>query len=280
MKTKSIFATLAAFAMILGFGMPANAADQPTPSEPGWQHILFIESGTKWEMKVKSNVFTDESAFTATQWIDKYDEIDGRAYMELWSQTENDTPQLISYLRIEGGRIFAISANDMQRGECLVYDFCRTDVTRDLLVPMNWDGTLSDKAYLYTSKSNGELDFSQLAGFKYQILSVSLFEEDDTDATDCVGTIDWYHGIGSPAGLTNQCYCLDSEYTSKLIKVYHNGSELVYDKSDEYDTPQAAVEGIVDASCNDGVRYRPDGTRFNDGDKGIYIMNGKKYVAR
>jgi len=60
MKTKSIFATLAAFAMILGFGMPANAADQPTPSEPGWQHILFIESGTKWEMKVKSNVFTDE----------------------------------------------------------------------------------------------------------------------------------------------------------------------------------------------------------------------------
>lgn len=270
MKAKSIFTTLAALVITLGFGSLANAAEQPVPGEPGWQNILFIESGTKWEMKVQSNLFSEEPAFNVTQWIDGYDDIDGRAYMQLWSQTGNDNPQIISYLRIEGGRIFAISANDMQRGECLVYDFCRTDVTRDLLVPMNWDGTLSDEAYLYTSKSAEELDFSHLVGFKYPVIEVSLY---DSGSSECVGTVEWYHGLGSPAGLTNQCYALNMEYTTTLQKVYHSGDELVYDKS------CAGVDNLIDSEITqDGIRYRPDGTRFGDNEKGIYIMNGKKYV--
>lgn len=249
-------------------------ANEPQHGDPDWQFIGYIELGTKWEMEVKSNIFADKKSFNVTQWLEGTEEINGQKYMKLWSQVEDETPQITTYLRIDMKTmcIYAISSENINMQECLIYDFYNRNKPDIPIVPIRWDGKLSDKSYLYTSTNDGELDFSHLVGYKYSITKVSLYEIDDTETNNCVGEVKWYRGIGNPAGLTNQCYCLDTEYTTTLRKVYHCGVDLVYDM------PVAGIGNITDTTSVDGIKYRPDGTRFNDGDKGIYIMNGKKYV--
>ena len=48
-----------------------------------------------------------------------------------------------------------------------------------------------------------------------------------------------------------------------------------------YDAATAGIGNInAEVSTGDNVKYHIDGTLFREGDKGIYIMNGKKYIAR
>ncbi len=272
MSLKKVLMITAALG-ILVYHNPKALADEPQHGDPDWPNIIYIEPGTKWEMEVKSSIFTDESAFTVNQWIEGTEDINDKIYYKLWSQVKDETPEIISYLRIDklNYKIFAVSPENMDRDECLVYSFYTGSAPQEI-VSMSWDGKLSDETYLFKAKKDGELDFSNLVGFKYPIMKVSLYNADDIDLENCIGTVDWYVGIGTPSGLTNQCYCLDTEYTTILRKVYHNGEQLVYDM------PTARINDITDNSPADGIKYRPDGTRFNDGDKGIYIMNSKKYI--
>lgn len=78
-------------------------------------------------------------------------------------------------------------------------------------------------------------------------------------------------------GFTNQLYSLCDDYETTLKRVITSCSGIVYDAN------QAGIGGI-NADDSEGignnVKYHIDGTLFREGDKGIYIMNGKKYIAR
>lgn len=229
--------------------------------------IMFIEDGTSWEVEVKSNKDLSLKPFIVTQSLDGTEEINGKKYIKLWSSREGEDKELISYIRIDRAYngIFALPADDIDSIEKPIYCFGNRNDSYALL---NLDGTLSEDEYniVYEATTDFTYNNHSYPNFHYKVYSAS-----DVEHTDCLGTVQWIYGMGSIAGFANQLYCVNKEWTTKLRRIVTSCSGIVYEDL------SASLDSFVSDLENSGIKYRPDGTIFREGDTGIYIMDGKKY---
>lgn len=139
---------------------------------------------------------------------------------------------------------------------------------------MKWDGTLVDEPFNWKQFDGTDPGFT-FNDIPYWYICGNIFSEgsDTSDPDAKIGSTKWIYGIGSIAGFTNQCYSLFTEVTTTLKRVVTDCSGVVY----EVDTNN--IDEIVTERVDDSVKYRPDGTRFGENEKGLYIQNGKKYIA-
>lgn len=248
-----------------------------TPGAP-WPFIHYIESGTKWEMEVQSKINPDEEPFQVTEWLEGPVQIGDKNYLELWVQIGDEAPEMKTYLwfAMTNSRIYAVDPDDMER-ERLVYKMSVNNFDHDTepLAILNWDGTVSEEEYSFRTKYG---DSFQNSGYNWWNIDVNLYPLGaEKIEENCLGKVEWIWGLGGMHGFTNQLYSLCDDYETTLKRVITSCSGIVYDAN------QAGIGGI-NADDSEGignnVKYHIDGTLFREGDKGIYIMNGKKYIAR
>ncbi len=242
--------------------------------ESDWKYIGFIEPGTKWEVEVKGVDVSELPVTNVVQWLDGVEEINGKEYVKLWVKINDGEYDLASYIRIDNAEmeIYALSPDDMERGERRIYDF-RPHTGYRTLAAINWDGTLSAEDYIYHVDKHVAGGFES-CGNDFSAWEVSIYSGSEDGEKIPLGDVTWIYGIGSPAGFLNQCYSINDGITSTLKRVETECSGVVYENN------IAGITSVVAPEIINGIKYRPDGTLFRDGDKGIYIMNGKKYVQR
>lgn len=270
---KRIFSLISIAVACVAFG--GFAAESPrnyeSDGEGEWNYCGFIEPETEWEVEVTDLSNPDSQVMTVFQKLSGFEEINGKEYMKLWVKVDDGEYSLASYIRVDlWAVIYALSPEDLERGECLIYDFNK--LRSGEVTPINWDGTLSQESYKYNFGKTYQLWES--CGIPYTAHEAVLYSSDDDNCDNPLGSVTWIRGIGSPAGFLNQCYALNSSVKTELIKVNTVCTGVVYEK-----TP-AGITSVEESVISNNIKYRPDGTVFNDGDKGLYIMNGRKYIQR
>lgn len=266
-----------AFSVMLCMAFAMSAQE---PGDPDWQNIYFIEPGTQWEVEVKSNVNPGEPAIQVTEWLEGSEMIDGKWYLKLWVKIGEEAPRMTTYIRMQVGpdaRIYAMDPENMERGERLIYVFFyNRNMPEEPLASLNWDGTLSDEEYSFSMKSGEGFENS---GYKWGTEVASIYPSGaEKSAENCLGNVTWVYGLGGMCGFTNQCYAINSDYTTTLKRMVTHCSGVVYDSTGMNGIENIDAEDTMSPTRN--VKYHLDGTLFNEGEKGIYIMNGKKYIAR
>lgn len=240
------------------------------------QHIRYIEEGTTWEVEMKSNLDPEAPVVSLKQSIEGAETINGKEYLKLWLSVDGGEKNLISYLRISRTlmSVYALPTDDKDGEERLIYNF-GSPREAQIITPMRWDGTLVDEPFSWNECAGTDPGFT-FNDIPYSYSYLDIFPEgaDTSDPDAKIGSTKWIYGIGSIAGFTNQCYSLFPEVTTTLKRVVTGCSGVVY----EADTNN--IDEIVTERVEDGVKYRPDGTRFGENEKGLYIQNGKKYIAR
>lgn len=242
-----------------------------------WQSIYFIELGTSWEVDVKSNVNPEQPVKKVVQRLDGTETINGLTYIKLLIKIDNAEEYLASYVRIDRNMltVYAVDPDNLERGERVLYCF-RGD-RAFTLASMSWDGKLSDEDYTCAIRRTDDIES---CGYYWYGLKISVFPADaDPTEENPIGQAVWYDGFGGSCGFANQLYCLDEDYTTVLRRVVTSCSGVVYENPSVSSNPNA-IDVVYDENQCNGVRYHLDGTLFRDGDKGIYIMNGKKFIAR
>jgi len=255
-------------------GISAINSEPRDEEAGGWNNIGFIEPGTKWEVEVKGVYVPEQPARNVVQWLYGEEEINGKEYTKLWVKIDDGEYTLASYIRIDTAEmeIYALSPDDMERGERRIYDF-RPHTGYRTLAAINWDGTLSAEDYIYHVDRH-VAGGVESCGNSFSTWEVSIYRGSEEGEKIHLGSVTWIYGIGSTAGFLNQCYSIYDGFTTVLKKVETECSGVVYENN------IAGITSVVDPQIENGIKYRPDGTLFKEGDKGIYIMNGKKYIQR
>ena len=267
---------LMGLSLLLALPMVALAGHPCDLDPENWQNILFIELGTSWESEVKSNLRPDAPVMKVVQSLDGIDEINGKTYLKLWVSIDDGEPVFKSYIRIDRHElIYALDPQRIDEGEKLIYSFSSKPSDEPISWLM-WDGSLAeDEEYEFvkTRNVNADVEYAdwEWAAYKVKLYPVGFKGEEDA----CVGAVTWYWGMGAASGFTNQLYSASSAYTSTLKRVGTSCNGVVYDVSGG-----AGVGTAIEDFPLDGTKYRIDGTPLSEGEKGIYIMNGKKYIAR
>lgn len=241
-----------------------------------YDFIMFIENGSVWEVELASNT-EPESAISHVEYtLQDYEIINEVRYHKLFMSVDGDTPTLISYLNINrfDKTIYALDPNNIEAGESLIYNFSAALPETDRIVAyMDWDGSISQTKYHFTMKTESYLSFSD---YQYGKFNISLYPNSMHNAEEQICETTWYEGVGTLHGLTNQIPALNPDITTTLIRLTSPCNGVVYEQN-----LTGSVETLVEpASSGDGIKYRIDGTRMQEGEKGIYIMNGKKYINR
>lgn len=243
-----------------------------------WQNIYFIELGTSWEVDVKSNVNPDEAVKKVVQRLDGTETINDCKYLKLWIKIDDAEEYLASYIRLDKSTMsaYALDPENIERGERMIYSYVR-HFDAFSLTSMSWDGKLSEEEY--TCLKNGDENIES-CGYTWYGFKISVFHEgSDITKDNLIGTTTWYDGFGGACGFTNQLSCLDENYTVILRRVITSCNGVIYENLPKPSTPNA-IDAVYDENCGNNVKYHLDGTLFRDGDKGIYIVNGKKMIAR
>lgn len=261
---------------VLCMGFSSYAHD---PSDPGWQNVGFIEPGTQWEVEVKSNINPEEPAMRVTEYLDGSELIGDKWYLKLWVKVGDETPRMTTYIRIQHSpylRIYAMDPENLERGDRLIYVLTAgRNIQEEPLTSLNWDGTLSDEEYSFDIYCGDELENN---GNKWPTYTAFLFPWGaDKTEENILGNVTWIFALGGTHGFTNQCYSLSGDYTTTLKRIITECSGVVYDASGAAGVNYIDCDTMTDMR---NIKYRIDGTVFHDGEKGIYIMNGKKYIAR
>lgn len=260
--------------ILLTVGISAGFARDNRPAD--WQNIYFIELGTKWEVEVKSNVDSDEPAKHVEQWLDGTETINDIQYLKLWISIDDNEAYLASYIRLEKPFVYALDPNDIERGERLIY--CLSIKSSPLtLAAMSWDGHLSAEDYSCTIDYGEDISSCGWDWYGFKVTVNAPDNETYSGSSLCTAT--WYDGFGGAQGFTNQLYALDHDYTTILKRVTTTCNGVIYEDKSNESTPNA-IEGIKNESFSKSIKYHIDGTLFKEGEKGLYIMNGKKYIAR
>lgn len=250
---------------------------ETTDPEKSSQRIRYIEEGTTWEVEMKSNLTPEAPAVNLSQSLDGSEIINDKEYLKLWLSIDGGEKELIAYVRISKvfQCVYALPVDDTDREERLIYFYSRPAEEPRKVTPMKWDGTLADESFDWKEGVGNDDNFT-FNDIPYWYKHVDLYADmaDSSESGEKVGSVKWIYGIGSIAGFTNQCYSLFPEVTTTLKRVLNGSSDVVYDAS------MTGVDQIESDFVGDGVRYRPDGTRFGENEKGLYIMNGRKYIAR
>lgn len=240
-----------------------------------WQNIFYIELGTSWEVDVKSNVNPDEAVKKVVQRLDGTETINDRKYLKLWIKIDDAEEYLASYIHLDKSKmsVYALDPENIERGERLIYSFVRHH-DAFTLTSMSWDGKLSEEDY--TCSMYGD-DNIQSCGYTWYGYAISVFPADsDLTRENLIGKATWYDGFGGACGFTNQLSCLDEDYTTILRRVITSCNGVIYENLSE----PGAIDAVYEEEYKNNVKYHLDGTLFREGDKGIYIVNGKKMIAR
>lgn len=206
-----------------------------------------------------------------TLYLDGEDFVAGKECLRLYSAPTgcNETQSLLTYIHTNGDKVYFLSIkpdSDPNEGEwLLLYDFGLTagDITSIAL--LNWENALcvhNDITITCTGLTQEQSPTGTLT--KIQIT------ENNAD------TGEWIAGIGCLQGYTlNGGWGLDGAGASILLKASLNGEILYRNENADIEAPIGPTHSATDAP-----RYKPDGTAFLPSDKGIYIQNGAKHIAR
>lgn len=257
------------------FVLPVLSGETAGP-EKSYQGIRYIEEGTTWEVEMKSNLDPEAPVVNLEQSIEGTEVINEIEYLKLWLSIDGGEKNLISYLRISRTlmSVYALPTDDKDGEERLIYNF-GSPREAQIITPMRWDGTLVDEPFSWNECAGTDPDFT-FNDIPYWYICGDIFPAgaDTSDPDAKIGSTKWIYGLGSIAGFTNQCYSLFPEVTTTLKRVVTGCSGVVYEAGTN------GIGEIENDAVENGVKYRPDGTRFGENEKGLYIMNGKKYIAR
>lgn len=272
MAKKIILLTVFAVVSVL-----QGMSSETTAPEKCDQHIRYIEEGTTWEVEMKSNVDPESPAVSLTQSLEGSEIINDKEYLKLWLSIDGGEKELVSYIRISKvfQCVYALPVNNPDGEERLIYFYSKPAEEPKKLTPMKWDGTLVDESFNWKEGVGNDPSFTY-NDIPYWYKHVDIFPEgaDSSDSDKKLSSVKWIYGIGSIAGFTNQCYSLFPEVTTTLKRVVTGCSGVVYEAGTN------GISEITEDAVEGGIKYRPDGTRFGDNEKGLYIQNGKKYIAR
>lgn len=197
--------------------------------------------------------------------------INGKTYMKLYNISDEEPSRkiLMNCLRKDGDKIFFLPYKGATE-EVLMYDFgMKEGDTAEIgfLPPI-----LNEESYaVRTQIKCVGISAMTIGDNEFEIMEL---EEYNDDFSMCWGKGKWIKGVASMNGLTrNGNFELDGG-GSNLIRV-------VVDEQTIIELPTLSIDSITaEPKAADGLRYKLDGTLFQDGDKGFYIQNGKIYIKR
>lgn len=266
---------LIAMSLSLAISITAKAENENGEGS-GSNGIGLIESGTTWECEERLNAFSDMPMNKIVQTLDGTEEINGKTYIKLWVSTNDHSAKLRCYIRVDAqnGYVYALDPIRLEEGEKLIYSMYYQD-TDEPVSWVLWDGFLMDRQYQFVAERDPGSDIEN-SGRVWEAQKVKLYPVGfKGDESACLTEVIWYSGLGTLAGFTNQLYGVCEEHTSILKRVVSSRLGVVFEANEN-----AGVGIIEDNRVPEGIKYRIDGTRFQEGEKGMYIMNGKKYIAR
>lgn len=200
----------------------------------------------------------------------------------MYFSNEGQEKTLYAYVRSEDGKVYARSINNDPR-EFLMYDFNLQPgdlVSVYLCLGIDSPYKNLDKIHPYIVHCVNRYKITS-NGHSFEVIEFDEHCEGMADDWDCnYLTGQWIVGVGSDAGPFYNIYLQLAGGGSMLDKVTIS-DDLVYSNEDVQIDP-ANVNQLMDSeeSAEYGPSYNIDGTLHSEGQKGLYIRNGKKFIAR
>lgn len=222
--------------------------------------------------------------------------IDGVKYLclsELHSIDDKGPYKDRCFMRVENNKVYKRPINDnleLPGWNFPVYDF---DVQSSEIIKVCSEIYKAVPSYAVFLRCTGreEVSVAERQYEKIHVIYNLKIDAAETDISEVENDANfdyyysfshWINGIGDSVSLLDTPNEKYQQFWGQhtLVQVENNG-EIYYDSGEIEKPTEGGVES-VDAESSaqgDGVKYRIDGTRYVDGEKGIYIQNGKKYVV-
>lgn len=236
----------------------------------------YICEGTLWVTSYldfgETLSFDDLKIFTSKKWIEGSEEINGRTYMKVWSASEKHDfmTEGPNYIRTEGERVYMLKPQNHE--EKLLFDFSLSPgdfVDIDIV----YGGAMSEYGDIYSMECVDKI-IEENSGNMFHVISFNAHKNGELLDPSFFGKIKWIKGIGSNAGLLDN-FISPEEGGFTLTSVYHDG-KLIY-ASDLSSINDIRINNIESANS---PKYHLDGTPYVNGESGIFIKNGKKYILK
>lgn len=248
--------------------------DFPINEEDGMPAIGHIGPGARWEFELINKETPTEPAIQITERLGEIIPINGIYYCQLFTSSNGENEELLCYVRISFLKqtIKALPLDYENAEEYLIY----SQQVRESW-PANYtysylgiDGSLSNQEYNINEINH---NYIKCCDYNYLSLTYNVYSNNGADR-ELIGSTNWINGIGTECGLINNLSCLDPKYTPHLLRMYNTNNQLVYEAQ------SADIYQLETPIISNTIKYHPDGSIFREGDKGIYIQNGKKYIQR
>lgn len=238
----------------------------------------YFREGMKWEYKAYPDFFPDKEykPYYVTQYLDGKDFVAGKHCLKLFTIVNDEIehePYLHTYISSVGDKVYFLSmkpGDDPETGEWLMlYDFgLKAGEVANIAFLFSCDAETLHKSVPMTCET-----ITPESTHSHLLFKMSMTESQG----DSKYFGDWIAGIGSLWGVAcNGGWGFDGGGSMVLLRASLNGEVL-------YENVNAGIEGAeVDAvtADSDADCYKPDGTPFLPGDKGLCISNGKKRIVR
>jgi hypothetical protein len=227
----------------------------------------YFREGTEWNVRVSTTDSVDRPGELVYGWqrfsIDgerKFSDTPDKTYLRIMQ--ENVT-EAAGYLRTEGEKVW-------YRGdkgeETLLYDFGVNPGDRL---------TVYDTRHYPLYFQCVSLGTMESCGVEYKVINLEQYEDEAyLKSMDDLGKVSWIQGIGSETGVL---YPFSPNALTgagfELMSVQSNGVTV-------YGNADASVERITTDLPGSGVKYDIGGRRVPGNAKGLYILNGRKYVGK
>lgn len=238
----------------------------------------YFREGMKWEYEITPVVSPRPTGerpvpYPVTLYIEGKDFKAGKECMKLYSieaDGKGNHPIILTYIHTEGDKVYFLPMNFAGEPESdewlLLFNFGLKAGETDRVTLMFWSYSQGGKEPVTISCS--EVMQQQTPFGVVNRMKMSHGTREDGE---------WIDGIGCVRGCAvNGGWDLDGAEAGTLLRASLNGEVL-------YENVNAGVEAAVaDAVTADVAAdcYKPDGTPFLPGDKGLCISNGKKRIVR
>lgn len=223
--------------------------------------------------------------------------VDGKSYLRLMVESEHGR-SVEGYVRQEGSKIFRLSPNAGDPEPYLVYDFgMQPGDTAD--VPM-WNMTyepdpetgvnIPTGIYHITYRKVKCRSVSELEsqGRTLRVVNLAFVAPEEDIEISHFGF--WIENVGATFNTGSPLENVYFDYLgiSAEIRNIYCGDDLFFDSAEAsyrdlldrfFDSAGMAV-GPAERPDPNSPKYRLDGLPFGEGDRGIYIQDGKRYIRR
>ena len=231
-----------------------------------------FKDGTQWVCEAFGTHTPEPTITKYVLFIEGDTLINDKSYMKLYRASDETLADkaLANCLRKDGDRIYFLPYRGAEE-EVLMYDFgLQIGESAEIgLMPYYW--TESSKAVMTTVKCTGYSSVSSNEQ-KYEVMELEEYRDDGYN----FGNGQWIKGMSSTKGLDGNGYFMVEGGTSRLLKVIVGG-ETIYDAEPLADMEMTVVPEATDTQ---DIRYKLDGTVFDENDTGFYIQNGKIRIKR